>query len=185
MPERYLDNKNYPAAEKYFQIAIKKYPLLAYNYINYSAFLIEIGKPGTALSYLNKAGSLTMTRDERGQWFNNKGMAFFRLGRMGEAIKNFEKSVLFSPGNTLFRANFGGIYGELGDYENAVSVLKTGLDFHPDDISLKKNLAITYINMKDYREAIAVLKKIPRKVWDRQGISRLLERARRGLNQNR
>jgi len=182
LAERLLDNKKYREAERYFQIAIKNYPNKAKNYINYSALLIDTGRPDVALFYLKKAKSLTIIHGERGEWFNNMGMAYFHLKKEDEALRNFLKAVTFCPNEPQFWANLGGAYGSMGDYENSISVLRKGIDIAPDSIQLRKNLAVTYMKMKDYEKVITTLEKIPdperRKNRDIEG---LLHKARNRL----
>ncbi|HUU41102.1 MAG TPA: tetratricopeptide repeat protein [Desulfatiglandales bacterium] len=181
-----LDKKDFKEAKKYFQIAISKYPYMASNYLNYSALLIETGKPDDALSYLKRAESLTMTCSEQGQWFNNTGMAYFKLKNNNDvALKNFKKAVMFCPNEPQFRANLGGAYGSAGDYINSITVLKQGLNLFQDSIILRKNLAISYYRMGDYSKTISVLEKIP---FDRRqedhGIIGLLKDARNMIRKN-
>ncbi|HUV60416.1 MAG TPA: tetratricopeptide repeat protein [Desulfatiglandales bacterium] len=180
--ESLLDEGNIREAEKYFQIAIKKYPRDANNYINYSALLIDTSRPDDALSYLDKAKPLAMTHNERGEWFNNMGMAYFQLKEQDKALEHFLKAVHFNPKEHQFWANLGGAYGSVGDYENSVSALRKGLDISEDSIQLRKNLAVTYMKMEDYEKAVITLEEIPdpemRKNRDIQG---LLRKARNKL----
>ena len=176
LAENLLDKKRYREAEKYFRIAINNYPYELRNYINYSALLIDTSRPDDALLYLDKAKALTMTHNERGEWFNNIGMAYSQLKEQDKALKHFLKAVHFHPEEPQFWANLGGAYGLMGDYENSISALKKGLDIAPDSIQLRKNLAVTYMKMEDYEKAIATLEKIPdperRKNRDIQGLLR-------------
>jgi Tfp pilus assembly protein PilF len=176
---RLLDKQQYQEAERYFRIAINNYPQEAENYINYSALLIETARPEEALLYLARARSLTMTYNERGQWFNNTGMAYFKLGKNAEALKNFRKATIFYPNEPQFWNNLGATYGYLGEYGNSVLVLKRALEIIPDSISLRRNLAVTYIRMEDYQKAISLLEKIPGKNSDEFGINALLLKAQK------
>jgi len=185
LAESLLDNKRYREAERYFRKAVNNYPHEARNYINYSALLIETGRLDDALSYLNKAKALTMTHIERGQWFNNMGMAYFNLRENDDAVKSFRKAIIFSPEESQFWANLGGAYGSMGDYINSVSALKKGLEIAPESIQLRKNLAVTYIRMEKYSQAISVLEKVPVQKRDEQGINQLLNKAYRALKSNR
>jgi len=161
LAEIYLDEKKYRDAEEYFGKSLKYYPNQARSYINYSALLIETDRSEAALSVLSKAEPLTMTDDERGEWFNNKGMAHFRLKNQEEALKNFRKAVTYRPDQATFWGNLGGAYGAVGDYTNSISSLKKGLEMAPDSVELRKNLALTYMKMKNYESAIETLEKIP------------------------
>jgi len=185
LAERLLDNKKYREAERYFQIAIKNYPNKAKNYINYSALLIDTGRPDDALLYLNKAKALFMTHCERGEWFNNMGMAYFKLKEQDKALKNFLKAIAFHPNEPQFWGNLGAAYGSLGDYENSVSVLKKGLGIDPSSIQLRRNLAVTYHRMGYHAQAISVLEKIPFEKREKHRINDLLDKAYRASESNR
>lgn len=182
LAESLFEKKHYKEAETYFRIAINKYPRDANNYINYSALLIDIGRLDDALLYLNKAKALMMTHNERGQWFNNVGMAYFVLKKQDEALKNFKKAVIFSPHESQFWSNLGGAYGSAGDYENSVFFLKKGLNIAPDSIQLRKNLAITYMNMEDFKKAVVTLEKIPPQEREKDiEVNVLLRKARENI----
>ncbi len=182
LAESFFEKENFNEAEIYFRIAINKYPRNVKNYINYSALLIDTGRSVDALFYLDEAKPLIMIYNERGQWFNNMGMAFFKLRNSRDALRNFKKAVLFSSNEPQFWANLGGAYGSMGDYENSISALRKGIDIATDSIQLRKNLAVTYMKMEDYKKAITTLEKIPdperRKNRDIEG---LLHKARNRL----
>jgi tetratricopeptide (TPR) repeat protein len=183
LAEIYLDEKKYGDSEKYFRKALKKYPGKARHYINYSALLIDTDRSEVALSLLNKAKPLPMTYEERGEWFNNAGMAQFKLKNREEALKSFRKAVVYRPDQALFWGNLGGAYGAAGDYRNSISSLKRGLEIAPDSVELRKNLAITYMRIKDYQSAIETLEKVSapeRSVHEH--IRDLLLEARRNLS---
>jgi tetratricopeptide (TPR) repeat protein len=182
LAELYLDEEKYGDAEKYFRESLKYYPNNARSYINYSALLIDTDRPQAALSLLNKAKSLIMTHDELGEWFNNAGMAHFKLKNRAQAVKSFLKAVMYSPHQSLFWANLGGAYGSMGDYENSVSSLKKGLEIAPDSIELWKNLALTHIKMGKYEDAVKALEKIsPADRINNQQVMELLRKARHRL----
>jgi tetratricopeptide (TPR) repeat protein len=175
-----LDNKQYREAEHYFKIAIDHYPNEARDYINYSALLIETGRPREALSYLEKASSLIMNPRERGEWFNNMGMSYFRLKQLDSALRYFIQAVTSYPNEPDFWKNLGGNYGSMGDYRNSVLAFQRGLEISPDSLPLRKNLAITYLKMKDYEKARVTLEKIPSPLRDRE-VDALLRKAEEHL----
>lgn len=182
LAELYLKEKKYEDAEEYFRKSLGYYPDKADTYVNYSALLIDTGRPGEALYYLTEAKLLTMTHSGRGQWFNNMGMAHFKLKRNAKALKEFLMAVRYCPDEPQFWANLGGAYGALGDYKNSISSLKKGLEIAPDSVGLRKNLALTYMNMQDYERAIKTLEKISLRERERNpAINILLRRARDGL----
>ena len=182
--EKYFINKQYRKAERYFKIAIEKFPYQALSYINYSALLAETGKSVDAITILNKAKSLVMTHHEQGQWHNNMGMALCKTGDTTGALKHLNKAVLLAPGEANFWANLGGVYGMTGNFEESVNVLKKGLAVSPGSTQLSANLAMSYMNLKDFKNALLTLEKIPEKErMNNKDVLRLLEKARGGLEQ--
>jgi len=180
--EKCLTNKNYLEAEKYFRIAIEKFPYQAYSYINFSALLTETGRPSVAISYLKKAERLTMTHHEQGEWHNNMGTALFQIGDKENGLKYFMKAVSFAPDEPVFWVNLGGAYAMTGDYENSIKAFKKGIDISPESVQLLINLAMTYINAKEYQQAVFTLEKLPEKerIKDKE-VARLFVLARQGL----
>ncbi len=184
LAENLLDKKEYQEAEGFFQLAIQHYPREAINYINYSALLTDTGRPDVALAYLKKAETLFMTRNRRGQWCNNIGVAQFQMKNHGEALKYFTEAVAHCPRNIEYRTNLGGAYTAKRDYAKACSVLEKALRIAPESVSLRKNLALTYIQMMRFRDAMTVLQDIPEKEWEKYGVQELLEKARTSLLQS-
>ena len=182
LAELYLDEKRYEEAERYFRASLKYYPHSARTYINYSALFIDTERPEAARSLLNKAESLSMTPNQRGEWYNNMGMAHFKIGDQDEALNYFLKAVLYSPDESRFWGNLGGAYGSMGDYENSVRSLKRGLEISPNAIGLRKNLALTYMKIQDYEKALKTLERISiREREENPEINLLLRKARDGL----
>jgi Tfp pilus assembly protein PilF len=179
------DKGDYEKAEKYFKIALNKYPFQVYHYINYAALLVDSGRPEIAITWLREAESLPMTSHQRGEWFNNMGAALIKMDEKSEGLKYFRKAVIYAPDRPMFWANLGGVYGMLNDYENSIDALKKGLEIAPDSVKLRTNLAQTYINIKDYQKALSALEGIPEK--EKKGDSevlRLFKMAREGLKRN-
>ena len=179
--ESLYEKKEYEDAEICFQIAITHYPKKAMNYLNYCALLMDTGRSEAALTYLKKAKALGMSRSRWGQWYNNMGVAHFRLGRHDEAFKYFVKAATHCPRKIQYRANLGAAYTTKGDYERAASVLEKALEIAPDSVPLHKNLALNYIKMKRYRDAVRVLQDIPKEEWAKHGVQELFEKAQKGL----
>ncbi len=161
LAEKLFQKGEYREAEKYFKIAIEKYPFQAYHYINYSALLIGTGRYDMAKSQLQKAKPYPMTHHERGEWFNNMGMALFRSGREDEGLNYFRKAIIFAPEEAQFWANLGSVYGMMGNYKDSVNILQRGLDKLPNSLLLKTLLAKSYINLKDFRKAKGILEELP------------------------
>lgn len=152
--EIFHTEKEYVLSEKYFDIALRKYPYQVHNYINYSALLIDIGKYESALSLLQKPTSLTMSNQEKGQWYNNWGTALSYLGRNAEALTAFRIAVLYSPDKSLFWSNLGSAYGINGNYESSIKAFKNAIVINPNNKLQKKNLEKAYIKLKGSQKKI-------------------------------
>lgn len=179
LAENLLEKKDYLHAERYFQMAIEKYPKVGKNYINYSALLVDTGRPQAALSVLNKAKSLPMTSKERGEWYNNTGTAYFHLMEYQEAVRYFKEAVDFWPGEFQFWSNLGAGYGSLGDYTNSASALERGLNLASDSAQIRKDLAVVYCRMGHPAWAVSVLEKISHEELGEIGAKELLDKARK------
>ena len=174
--ENLFEKKDYEEAEKYFSLAVGGYPKETENYINYSALLVETGRPQVAISLLERARSLSMTRKQRGEWHNNMGTAYFHLKKHTQALKHFRKAIAIFPDRSELQANLGAAYGAMGDYMNAVSALKKGLNMAPDSVQLKRNLAVAYHRMRNCTEAISVIEEIPPEKWEEFSMKEVLNR---------
>jgi len=181
LAENLFEKKQHSIAEKYFLVAMNRYPLDEMNFLNYSALLIDTGRPDAALACLEEVKALSMTRERRGQWFNNMGAAYFKLKNLDESSKYLRKAVIHCPHNIEYRTNLGAAYTTKGDYERAASVLEKALEIAPDSVPLHKNLALNYIKMKRYRDAVRVLRDIPEKEWAKHGVQELFEKVQKGL----
>ena len=181
LAENLLDKKDYLQAERYFQMAIEKYPKVGKDYINYSALLLYTGRPELAMSVLSEAESLPMTSKERGEWYNNMGTAYFQLTNYEEALEHHKKSVKAWPFEPQFWSNLGASYGSLGDFANSISALEKGLRTAPGSSQIRKNLAVAHYRMGHYAEAISVLKKIPPHKWEEMDVNALLHKLQEAL----
>jgi tetratricopeptide (TPR) repeat protein len=163
LAEKLFEQKAYGNAEKYFRLAIEHYPDTVRHYLRYAALLVEINRPEGAIENLRRVQHATMSRSERGGWFNNMGLALFKNGHPDSALENLKRAVSVSPETAGFWANLGAVYGAKGNYRQAVDVLRRGLALHPDSIQLKVNLAVSYIHLKDCHRAVSIIHTIPAK----------------------
>ena len=181
LAENFLNKKDYLSAERYFQMAIEKYPKVGKNYINYSALLLYTARPELAISVLNDAESLIMTRKERGEWYNNAGTGYFQLKRYKEALEYHKESVKAWPFEPQFWSNLGASYGSVGDFPNSISALEKALRMTPDSSQIRKNLAAAHYRLGHYAEAISVLKKIPFHKREEMDVNALLDKLQEAL----
>jgi tetratricopeptide (TPR) repeat protein len=180
LADHFFDKRQYKKAEDYFWIAIQHNPNWAVNYINYSALLTDTGRPKAALACLEKARFLSKSPEREGQWYNNMGAAYFRLGNYRASVGNFIAAVKAMPYEVEFQTNLGGAYVAVGDYDRAIKILKNALVLAPDSVSVKKNLAVSYIERRQFKNAEILLEDISKKEWKRHGIKNLMRKVHAG-----
>jgi hypothetical protein len=95
--EMLLKKKQYRKAEPFFQQSLKKSPLMARNFINYGALLVETGRPQEALEVLEKARSITMGHKDRFGWNNNMGAALTLMGNYKLAHEHIARALALEP----------------------------------------------------------------------------------------
>ena len=89
---------------------------------------------------------------------NNLGDVYFRMGRYGEAIEEFEKARGLKPDVKTF-FNLGSAYYKVGRYEEAEAELKTAIGLKPDFADAHYNLASTLRALGRMDEAVSELEK--------------------------
>ena len=181
LAEQYFNKNQYEKAEHFFRLAIAHYPNRAVHYINYSALLTDTGRPRAALACLEKARSLLKTPKWQGEWYNNAGAAYFRLGKYRDSLKNFAAAVKSRPDEVEFHVNLSGAYTALGDHDRAIETLENALKFAPKAVGVRKYLAINYMEKMKFRDAELILSAIPKKEWEKYGIKELMKKVQKNL----
>jgi tetratricopeptide (TPR) repeat protein len=186
LAEAYRNRKDYPNAERLYELALRHFPNNATDRINFADLLLQKRKPDEALAQLQKAKGLKMTPAERGMLHNNEGMAYVQLKMYEKAITPLEEAVKAIPTHPEFFANLGAAYGLVGKNDEAIKVLEKGLSIIPNSVSLKRNLAISYMKDGHHERAIQMLEGIPihQRGQDSE-TGRLLKRARDQMNSSR
>lgn len=89
---------------------------------------------------------------------NNLGDIYFRTGRYGEAIAEFEKARGLKPDVKTF-FNLGSAYYKVGRYEEAEAELRTAIELKPEFADAHYNLASTLRALGRMDEAVSELEK--------------------------
>jgi len=142
LAESLLEQGKYHEAKKYFLTAIETYPREAINYINYSALLIDTGRCGLALSYLNKAEEFVITGKEKKQLLNNMGVALTYGGKPDEAADNLRRALELDPGYTEAHNNMGVVLLNQGKVNEAISHFRKAIRIKKDYTEAKNNLKV-------------------------------------------
>jgi tetratricopeptide (TPR) repeat protein len=89
----------------------------------------------------------------------NLGNRFTQLGRMDEAIAQFQKALEIQPDNAEARRNLGLAYSKLGRMDEAISQYQKVLDSQPDDVEARVNLGNSFFQMGRMDEAASQYQK--------------------------
>lgn len=122
--EMMLNKKQYREAEYFFRRSLNRPPLLARNFINFGALLIETGRSPEALDVLKKAQPLTMGHKDRTDWNNNMGAALTLAGNYELAHKHFDAALALDPQNVILKRNLASLLRREGRTEEAIQHLK-------------------------------------------------------------
>lgn len=122
--EMMLKKKRYREAEYFFRRSLKKTPLLARDFINYGALLIDTRRPQEALEVLEKARFLTMVGKDRGDWNNNVGAALTLTGNYRLAHEYFGNALALYPRDVDVNRNLAYLLFQEGRTQEATQRLK-------------------------------------------------------------
>ncbi|MFC1564097.1 tetratricopeptide repeat protein, partial [candidate division KSB1 bacterium] len=105
------------------------------------------------------AAALSFLYDKETDFRFSFGMILYRLGRVSEAMLNFDKSGKLDPENceTLFYS--GNCSLKLKDYESALNEYKKCLKINPEHVECLNNMGVVYNLMGDDNKSKAKLKK--------------------------
>lgn len=93
------------------------------------------------------------------QAYLEQGDVFFLMDRYAEAIKSYENSLDFFPGNAITYYNIGECYERLNDYEKARENYARSIRLYPDLSAAWYSIGMVLSYQDKYYEAIHYLKK--------------------------
>jgi len=92
----------------------------------------------------------------------NLGQAYFRAGRIDDAIAELEAADRLSPGSSDIHYTLGYIYQHTKEFEKAISEYKAAIDMLHNHIEAYNNIGIMYKEVGRYEEAIEAFKNVLR-----------------------
>jgi len=130
-------------AEAWYERAHDSNPLGRKELVQYSRFLIRIGKPEKSMSLIENI------KDESAFRFDYvliKGLAKMAMGKTEEAVECFLEGNRIYNSDTLLLNSLGTCYLKLGQKDNAEAALRASLRLNPEQEDVKK--LITEIEKK-------------------------------------
>jgi tetratricopeptide (TPR) repeat protein len=91
--------------------------------------------------------------------FNNRGLICWKMGRTGQAKKDFMESINLDSANGDPYFNIGLIYFDESDYGNALRFLKRAVEINPVDSQFLTELGHLYLEMEEEEEALKLFER--------------------------
>jgi class 3 adenylate cyclase/TolB-like protein/Flp pilus assembly protein TadD len=145
-------------AKKHFELAIGINPNYAPAVSNYGWLLDLLGKKAEAEIYLRKAADLDPLAPIYRAWL---GWWYWEEKRYEEGIDELKRILAVSPGFPVANMVLGGIYADIGKYDEAISLTKKASEDFP---GLDHALGVAYIRAgrrSDAEALVARLDKTP------------------------
>ena len=76
------------------------------------------------------------------------------------AIQSVKQAILIDPNNPQEYITLGGIYYQIGDYNNAVFAFQSAISLKPDFANAYYNLGHAFEQKKDFKDALTALKNV-------------------------
>jgi tetratricopeptide (TPR) repeat protein len=92
-------------------------------------------------------------------FWNNKGLELFHLGKYKEAIEALDKAISINPNNTVVWNNKGLALDNLFKYKEAIEALDKAISINPNNVDAWYNKGLTLIHLGKYKEAIKACDK--------------------------
>lgn len=89
----------------------------------------------------------------------NLGNALVKSDKLDEAISEYKKTLLLSPGHIRAHNNLGRAYAFKGNYDEAIMEFKRALAINPRHVRARNNLGAAYLQKGEFDKAIIEIKR--------------------------
>jgi Flp pilus assembly protein TadD len=90
---------------------------------------------------------------------NGLGQALVRLGRVADAIQDFERAASIAPDTWAYRFNLAHAVGQLGNWDRAITEYREAARLFPTDYATQYNLAMALHKKGDEQSAVAEFRR--------------------------
>ncbi len=98
--------------------------------------------------------------------FSNHGQAFFRQGKLDEAIAEYEHAIALDPSLDAARLGLGEALMQQGKYDKAAEQFAKVLELQPENSAARLQLGVLYGRQGKYDEAVAAFSEVLRREPD-------------------
>ena len=137
----YLDNQNTTKSRKAIDLAEAQHPGATVFMIKKARYFILANKPGKALSLLEEIEKIDLTN---GDVYLLKGSIYSKLKKFEDAIREYNKAILYASDIEEVYTNIAYEYENAGDYAKAIEFLIKILDLDPENETAIFELSFCY-----------------------------------------
>jgi len=91
---------------------------------------------------------------EYAEVYNNRGVAYAKLNKYEQAIKDYDRAIELNPALAEVYNNRGITYAELNKYDQAIEDYDKAIELNPNYADAYNNRGITYTKLNKYEQAI-------------------------------
>jgi protein O-mannosyl-transferase len=121
---------------------------LAMEHLQLGRFLFTEGKTEKAIEHFNEVVALKSYYADT-LVYNDRGIAYAKLGQYQRAIEDFNKAISISSANIYSYNCRGIVYAKLGQDQRAIDDFNTAVRLNPDYADAYHNRAFFYLNQKN------------------------------------
>ena len=126
----YMNAGRHPEAVRQFEWAMKLDPKDGRPYLNLGLIYYWQNRNEEAITLYRKAIRFGSRLASEGH--NNIALAYLKMGKKQEALKEFQKAIEIRPINANPYYNLGVYYGDNGDMDTAISYLEKAVEIEPE-----------------------------------------------------
>lgn len=149
---------NMKSASRFFSILLPSLVLVvigsaadARDYYNDALVALKSGDNRNAVTYLSIAIN---AEPANFQYYNDRGVAYKRMGKLEEAVSDYTKSLQINPGFVNALNNRGVVYTEQGKFDKAVADFSEALKYGNLNGKVHSNLGIALARKGNHAEAV-------------------------------
>ena len=154
-----LAKGQFEAARAAFQRAIEIDPEYAMAHANLGISLGKLGNAAQSVEHLERALQLNPQISDGAEIRNNFAVSLSQVGRMSEAIAEFQRCLKLDSHNAQAHFNFGVVLSACGQLDQAIDHYQRALELRPDLVDAHNNLGLALAGRGQRDEAIAHFRK--------------------------
>ncbi len=115
---------------------------------------LSIAQQGNHLEAIVLFNYLIEQTPDNASDFNNRGLLHFRVGKLEQALADYDRALQLNPRLAKVYNNRANCYASLGNLAEAIADYETAIDLDPANIHAWVNQAITFRELEMYGQAL-------------------------------